>query len=84
MLSAQALRNAITSCSVTASTSATASGVGGGAARTGPTASAGTVPARALASSTSVSTRHQSSYLWASDQTRPIAGSVYLSIMLLR
>ena len=35
----------MTSCWVTASISATASGVGGGAARTGSTASAGTAPA---------------------------------------
>src|SRR5258707_14502376 len=82
VLSAQAVRNAITSWSVSASAAATASGEGGGAARTGPTASAGTVPAFACASSTRVSTWHHSSYLWASDQTRPISGSVYLSIML--
>jgi hypothetical protein len=35
----------MTSCWVVASISATRSGVGGGAARTGSTASAGTVPA---------------------------------------
>src|SRR4051794_36251792 len=72
----------MTSCWVTASTAATASGVGGPACRTGSTASAGTVPAAACASSTIVSTRHQSSYLWASLQTRPISGSVYLSIIV--
>ena len=47
------------SWSVTASTAATACGVGGGAARAA-TLSAGTVPARALASRTRVSTRRQS------------------------
>ena len=36
----------------------------------------GTTPAAAWASSTSTSTWHHSSYLWASDQTRPMAGSV--------
>ena len=76
MLSAQAVRKAITSCSVTASIAATASGVGGGAARTGATQSGGTVPALACASSTSVSTWHHSSYLCASLQTRPISGRV--------
>ena len=81
VLSAHAVRNAITSCSVTASIAATAAGVGGGAERTGSTLSAGTVPARACASSTSTSTRHHSSYLCASLQTRPISGSVYRSIM---
>ncbi len=80
VLSAQADRNAMTSWPVTASIAATASGVGGGAARTGGTLSAGTVPARACASSTRVSTLHQSSYLWASLQTRPISGKVYRSI----
>ena len=39
-------------------------------------ASAGTVPAAACASSTRVSTRHHSSYLCASLQTRPISGRV--------
>ena len=39
-------------------------------------ARAGTVPASACASSTSVSTRHHSSYLCASLQIRPISGSV--------
>src|SRR3954466_3981487 len=72
----------MTSCWVTASTAATASGDGGGAARTGSTASAGTVPAAACASSTIVSTRHQSSYLCASLQTRPISGSAYRSIIV--
>ena len=47
VLSAHAVRKAITSWSVTASAAATAAGVGGGAARTGATASAGTVPASA-------------------------------------
>jgi hypothetical protein len=81
VLSAHADRNAITSCSVTASIAATAAGVGAGAERTGSTASAGTVPARACASSTSTSTRHHSSYLCASLQICPISGSVYRSIM---
>ncbi|OLE22629.1 MAG: hypothetical protein AUG49_18400 [Catenulispora sp. 13_1_20CM_3_70_7] len=76
VLSAQADRKAITSCWVTASISATASGVGGAAARTGSTADSGMVPAAACASTTSVSTRAHSSYLWASDQTRPISGRV--------
>ena len=76
VLSAQALRKAMTSCWVTASIAATAAGVGGGAARTGSTADAGTVPAAACASSTSVSTRHHSSYRWASLQTAPISGRV--------
>jgi hypothetical protein len=76
VLSAQAERNAITSCWVTASISATASGVGGGAARTGSTAPAGTTPAAACASNTSVSTRHHSAYLCASLQTRPMSGRV--------
>src|SRR6202035_818601 len=76
VLSAHAVRNAITSWLVTASAAATASGAGGGAARTGPTASAGTVPSAAWASSTRVSTRHHSSYLCASLQTRPIPGRV--------
>jgi len=80
VLSAQADRNAITSWLVTASIAATASGVGGGAARTGATLSAGTTPAAAFASRARVSTRHQSSYLCASLQTRPISGSVYRSI----
>src|SRR5262249_5596264 len=80
VLSAQADRNAMTSCWVTASIAATASGVGGGAPRTGPTTSAGTVPASACACSTSVSTRHHVSYLCASDQIRPISGRVYRSI----
>ncbi len=66
----------MTSCWVTASISATAAGVGGVAFRTGSTASAGTVPAAACTSSTSVSTWHHSSYLWASLQTRPISGRV--------
>ena len=66
----------MTSCWVTASISATACGVGGGAARTGSTADCGTTPAAACASSTSTSTRHHSAYLWASLQTRPISGSV--------
>ena len=70
----------MTSCCVTASTAATASGVGGAALRTGSTASAGTVAGAACASSTIVSTRHHSSYLCASLQTRPISGSVYRSI----
>ena len=39
-------------------------------------AEAGTVPASACASSTMTSTEHQSSYLWASLQTRPISGRV--------
>jgi hypothetical protein len=51
-------------------------GVGGAARRTGSTLSAGTTPASACASSTSTSTWHQSSYLWASLQTRPISGRV--------
>ncbi len=76
MLSAHAVRKAITSWLVTASIAATASGAGGGAALTGPTLSAGTIPAAAFASRTRVSTRHQSSYLCASLQTRPISGSV--------
>ncbi len=76
VLSAQAVRNAITSWSVTASAAATASGVGGGAARTGATAAAGTVPALACASSTRVSTRHHTSYLCSWLQMRPISGSV--------
>src|SRR3954462_7585869 len=70
----------MTSCCVTASTAATASGVGAGAERTGSTASAGTVPAAACASSTIRSTAHHSSYLCASLQTRPISGSVERSI----
>src|ERR1022692_880685 len=70
----------MTSWLVTASIAATASGVGGGAARTGATLSAGTTPAAAFASSTRDSTRHQSSYLCASLQTRPISGNVYRSI----
>ena len=49
----------MTSCCVVSSISATRSGVGGGALRTGSTTSAGTRPAAACASSTSVSTRHQ-------------------------
>src|SRR3954447_11431175 len=73
----------MTSCCVTASTAATASGVGGAADRTGSTASSGTVPSAACASSTMVSTRHHNSYLWASLQTRPISGSVYRSITVL-
>jgi len=73
---AQALRKAITSCWVTASISCTASGVGGGALRTGSTTSAGMVPAEACASTTRTSTWHHSSYLCASLQTRPISGSV--------
>ena len=80
VLSAHADRNAMTSCWVTASISATASGVGGAAARTGSTVSAGTTPAAACASSTRTSTWHHSSYLWASLQTRPISGRVYRSI----
>src|SRR5664280_1415543 len=80
VLSAQAVRKAITSCWVTASISATAAGVGGAAARTGASASAGTLPPSTCASSTSVSTAAHSSYLWASLHTRPIAGSVYRSI----
>jgi hypothetical protein len=76
VLSAHAVRNAMTSCCVTDSIASTASGVGGGALRTGSTESAGTTPAAACASRTRVSTRHQSSYLWASDQTRPISGRV--------
>ncbi len=66
----------MTSCPVTASSAATAAGVGGGADRTGSTLSAGTVPARACASSTSRSILHQSSYLCASLQTLPISGRV--------
>ena len=66
----------MTSCCVVSSISATRSGVGGGALRTGSTTSAGTRPAAACASSTSVSTRHQSAYLCSSLQTRPISGSV--------
>src|SRR5487761_247649 len=81
VLSAQAVRKAITSWSVTASAAATASGEGGGACRTGSTLLVGTVPARACAASTSVSTRLHSSYLCASLQTRPISGSVYRPIM---
>src|SRR5699024_2112549 len=54
VLSAHAVRNAMTSCWVTASISDTRSGVGGGAVRTGSTASAGTVPAAAWASRTRV------------------------------
>ena len=65
---------------MTASTAATASGVGGLALRTASTASAGTVPAAACAASTSVSTWHHSSYLCASLQTLPIPGRVYRSI----
>src|SRR3954453_24102452 len=83
VLSAHAVRKAMTSCCVTASTAATASGVGAGADRTGSTASAGTVPAAAWASSTIRSTAHHSSYLCASLQTRPISGSVYRSIQVL-
>ena len=81
VLSAQAVRKAITSWSVTASAAATASADGGGACRTGSTQSAGTVPAWACASRTSVSTRLHSSYLCSSLQTRPISGSVYRLIM---
>ena len=66
----------MTSCWVTASISATASGVGGAAARTGSTAELGTVPASACTSTTRVSTWHHNSYLWASLQTRPISGRV--------
>ena len=66
----------MTSCWVTASISATASGVGAGARRTGSTLDAGTVPASACASRTITSTEHHSSYLWASLQTRPISGRV--------
>src|SRR5215207_9907746 len=80
VLSAQADRKAMTSCWVTSSMAATAAGVGGRAARTGSTAESGTVPAAACASSTSLSTRHHSSYLCASLQTAPISGSVYRSI----
>jgi hypothetical protein len=76
VLSAQAVRKAITSCWVTASISATRSGVGGGAALIGATTSAGIVPAAACASTTSRSTSHHSSYLCASLQTRPISGRV--------
>ena len=76
VLSAHAVRKAITSCWVTASTAATASGVGGAAARTGSTDQAGTVPAAACASRTSVSTRHHNSYLCASLQTAPMSGKV--------
>src|SRR3954470_17882044 len=71
----------MTSCCVVSSISATRSGVGGGALRTGSTTSAGTRPAFAWASRTSVSTRHHSSYLCWSLQTRPISGRVYRSIM---
>src|SRR6202035_5699618 len=81
VLPAQAVRKAITSWSVTASAAATASGEGGAACLTGSTLLAGTVPARACASRTSVSTRLHSSYLCASLQTRPISGSVYRPIM---
>src|SRR5918997_3971543 len=70
----------MTSCCVVSSISATRSGVGGGAFRTGCTTSAGTRPAAACASRTRVSTRHHSSYLCWSLQTRPISGSVYRSI----
>ena len=67
----------MTSCWVTASIAATASGVGGGGgAHRLDRGSAGTTPAAACASRTSVSTRHHSSYLCASLQTRPISGSV--------
>jgi hypothetical protein len=76
VLSAHADRNAITSCWVTASIACTASGVGGGALRTGSTTSAGIVPASACASTTRISTWHHSSYLCASLQTRPISGRV--------
>src|SRR4051794_34137319 len=71
----------MTSCCVVSSISATRSGVGGGAVRTGSTTSAGTRPAFAWASRTSVSTRHHNSYLCWSLQTRPISGRVYRSIM---
>src|SRR3712207_8242370 len=71
----------MTSCCVVSSISATRSGVGGAAFRTGSTTSAGTRPAAAWASRTRVSTRHHSSYLCWSLQTRPIAGSVYRSII---
>ena len=53
----------MTSCCVCASISATACGLGGAAARTGSTTSAGTTPAAACASRTSVSILHHSSYL---------------------
>ena len=76
VLSAHAVRKAMTSCCVVSSISATRSGVGGGALRTGSTTSAGTRPAAACASRTSVSTRHHSSYLCWSLQTRPMSGSV--------
>ena len=61
---------------MTSSIAATAAGVGGGASSTGCTAEAGTVPAAACAASTIPSTRHHSSYLWASLQIAPISGSV--------
>jgi hypothetical protein len=66
----------MTSCWVTSSISATRWGVGGGAARTGPTLSGGIVPAAACASITRISTWHHTSYLWVSLQIRPISGSV--------
>src|SRR4051812_40816163 len=72
----------MTSCCVVSSISATRSGVGGGALRTGSTTSAGTPPAAACASSTSGSTPHHNSYLCWSLQTPPISGRVYRSIML--
>src|SRR5688572_20771212 len=71
----------MTSCCVVSSISATRSGVGGAALRTGSTTSAGTRPAAACASRTRVSTRHHSSYLCWSLQTRPISGRVYRSII---
>src|ERR687889_2722905 len=66
----------MTSCCVVSSSSATRPGVGGGAFRTGCTPSAGPRPAAACASRTRVSTRHHSSYLCWSLQTRPISGRV--------
>src|SRR2546423_1271042 len=80
VLSAHAVRKAITSCWVTSSTLATAAAVGGLAFRTGSTTQSGTAPDNACASSASVSTRHQTSYRCWSDQMRPISGRVYRSI----
>jgi hypothetical protein len=76
VLSAQADRKAMTSCWVTASISATASGWAAPRGAPGSTLSGGTTPASACASRTSTSTWHHSSYLWASLQTRPISGRV--------
>ena len=77
VLSAQADRNAITSCWVTSSIAATASGVGGGGVQH-RLHGRGRAPCRRRRARPAPcrSTRHHSSYLWASLQTAPISGNV--------